>query len=259
MVKNKIHPTAIISKESHLEGEVEVGPFCVIEGRVRIGKGTKIFNNVTIKGDTEIGENNTFFSFSVIGSQPQDLKYKGEKSLLVVGNNNIFREFVTVNSGTNGKETVIGDRNLFMAYSHIAHDCKVGNDCVFANNATLGGHVEVEDKVVIGGLSAVHQFVRIGRLAIIGGCSKVVQDVVPFSMCDGHPAKVYGLNSIGLKRAKIPLEHINQLKSVFKIIFYSQLSLPSAFRKIEQEIVSPCGEVKCLLDFLKLTKRGVSR
>jgi len=258
-MKNKVHPTAIISKKSCLDKDVEVGPFCVIEPNVRIAKGTRIFNNVTIKGDTEIGENNTIFSGAVIGSMPQDLKYKGEKSLLRIGKNNIFREFVTVNSGTNGAVTAIGDNNLFMAYSHIAHDCKVGNDCIFANSATLGGHVHVESRVVMGGLSAVHQFVRIGKLAIVGGCSKVVQDVPPFSMCDGHPAKVYGLNSIGLKRAKISAKDIKQLKSALKIIFYSKLSIPNALKKIDKEIPNPCTGLKYLIDFMKITKRGISR
>ena len=176
---SKIHPTAVISKKAHLDTGVEVGPFSVIGDNVKIGKATKILNSVTICGNTEIGEGNQIFSGAVIGSPPQDLKYKGENSRLYIGNNNNIREFVTINPGTQDNSTHVGSNGLFMAYSHIAHDCHVGDKCIFANNATLAGHVTVEDEVVIGGLSAIHQFVYVGRLAIIGGCSKVVQDVPP--------------------------------------------------------------------------------
>ena len=259
MKKNKIHDTAIISKKSLLDSDVEVGPYSVIDGNIRIAKGTKIYNNVTIRGNTEIGKNNMIFSGVVAGTMPQDLKYKGEGSFLRIGNNNIIREYTTINSGTNSIATSIGDNNLFMAYSHIAHDCIVGNNCIFANNATLGGHVHVDNGAVLGGLSAVHQFVRIGRLAIIGGCSKVVQDIVPFSMSDGHPAKVFGLNSVGLKRAKIPRRDIMQLKSALRIIFHSRLSLSSALKKIKKELPKASGELSCLLQFIEESKRGISR
>lgn len=256
---SKIHPTAIISKKAHLDKDVEVGPFVVIGDNVKIGKGTKILNSVTIAGLTEIGEANNIFSGAVIGSPPQDLKYKGEESFLYIGNNNIIREFVTINPGTQNDSTRIGDNNLIMAYSHIAHDCLVGNKCIFANNATLAGHVEVEDEVVIGGLSAVHQFVRIGKLAIIGGCSKVVQDVPPYSTCDGHPAKVYGINYVGLKRANASQEAMRQLKAAIKILFHSGLSSPHAIEEIKKEFVNPSGELSHLIDFVNNSQRGVSR
>jgi len=258
-MKSKIHSTAIISKKAHLDRDVEIGPYCVIEGKVCIAKGTKIYNNVTIKGNTQIGKKNVLFSGAVIGSMPQDLKYKGEGSFLKIGDNNIFREYITVNSGTNSGATSVGNNSLFMAYSHIAHDCIVGDNCIFANSATLAGHVHVEDEVVLGGLTAVHQFVRIGRLAIIGGCSKVVQDIVPFSMSDGHPAKIFGINSVGLKRAKITTKNIMQLKSAFKIIFHSKLSLSNALTRIEKEFTKNSCELSCLLQFIKESKRGVSR
>jgi UDP-N-acetylglucosamine acyltransferase len=255
----KIHSTAVISKKAKLEKDVEVGPYCVIGDSVKIGKGTKILNNVTISGFTEIGTENNIYSGAVIGSPPQDLKYKGEKSFLYIGKNNTIREFVTINPGTMKNSTRVGDDNLIMAYSHIAHDCQVGSKCVFANNATLAGHVSVEDEVVMGGLSAVHQYVRIGRLAIIGGCSKVVQDVPPYSTSDGHPAKVYGLNYIGLKRSNISKDNMRQLKIAFKILFHSGLSIPNALGKVKENFKNPSQELLHLLSFVDNSKRGISR
>ncbi|MBL7130769.1 MAG: acyl-ACP--UDP-N-acetylglucosamine O-acyltransferase [Candidatus Omnitrophica bacterium] len=255
----KIHPTAVISEKALLDRNVEVGPYSVIGDNVKIGRGTKILNNVTIVGLTEIGSSNKIFSGAVIGSPPQDLKYKGEKNSLCIGKNNIIREFVTINPGTKKNSTRVGDNNLIMAYSHIAHDCQVGSRCVFANNATLAGHVTLEDEVVIGGLSAVHQYVRIGKLSIIGGCSKVVQDIPPYSTCDGHPAKVYGINSIGLKRSKASKDTIRQLKISFKILFHSGFSLPNALKKIKAEFRNSSDELLHLISFIHGSKRGISR
>lgn len=255
----KIHPTALISKKAHLSEGVEVGAYSIIGDAVTILAGTKILNNVTIEGMTEIGKNNTIFTGAVIGSPPQDLKYKGEKSRLLIGNNNIVREFVTMNPGTSNGVTSIGDNNLFMAYSHIAHDCLVAHRCIFANNATLAGHVQVQDEAVLGGLSAVHQFVRIGRLAIIGGCSKVVQDVPPFATCDGHPAKVYGINYVGMKRSKIPQEIIRQLRQAYKILFHSGLTISNATKKIRKDFVDMSDELSSLLAFVSTSRRGISR
>ena len=259
MKNNNIHISAVVSSKAELASDVKVGPFSFIGDNVKIGKGTEIFNNVTITGFAEIGENNKIFSGAVIGSIPQDLKYKGEKSLLIIGDNNIIREFTTMNLGTEGNSTKVGSNNLIMAYSHIAHDCQVGSNCIFANNATLAGHVTVEDDVVIGGLSAIHQFTRVGKFAIIGGCSKVVQDVPPFSMTDGHPAKVFSINYVGLKRAKIPKETMHQLRTAFKILFHSGLSLSSAKEKIKKEINKPKEEVAYLISFVSKTKRGIAR
>ncbi|MFC1709456.1 acyl-ACP--UDP-N-acetylglucosamine O-acyltransferase [Candidatus Omnitrophota bacterium] len=256
---NRIHPTAIISKKAHLDKNVEVGSYSVIGDNVKIGKGSKILNNVTIAGYTEIGSGNKIFSGAVIGTPPQDLKYKGEKSFLYIGKNNIIREFVTINVGTQKNSTKVGDDNLIMAYSHIAHDCRVGSRCVFANNATLAGHVTVEDEVVMGGLSAVHQYVRLGRMAIIGGCSKVVQDIPPYSTSDGHPARIFGINSIGLRRSKVSKDSIRQLRISNKILFHSGLSVPNALKKIKVKFPRPSEELKHLINFIKSSKRGLSR
>lgn len=258
-MKKQIHPTAIISKKAKLADDVEVGPYTIIKEGVAIGSGTKIGPFCIIEGDTTIGKRCKIFSHAVIGSIPQDLKYKGEKSFLVIGDDNIIREYVTMNPGTAASyKTVIGNRNLFMVYSHIAHDCVIGNNCVIANNGTLAGHVIVEDKAVIGGLAGVHQFVRIGTLSIIGGCSKVVQDVVPYSTCDGHPAKVYGLNIVGLERKNVAEQAKGALKKAFKILFFSRLTTATALKKIEKEI-KPLPEIIHLINFIKSSKRGLAK
>jgi len=255
-----IHPTAIISKNAKLAEGVIVGPYSVVGDNVAIGAGTKIAAHCVIEGNTTVGSGCEIFTGAVVGSRPQDLKYKGDDSSLVIGDNNIIREYCTINPGTeDGGITRAGNNNLFMAYSHIAHDCVVGNNCVFANNATLAGHVTVEDKVVIGGLVAIHQFVRMGTLSIVGGCSKVVQDIPPFSTCDGHPARVYGLNLVGIRRHKIEKETIHQLDHAFRILFNSGLSVKHALEQLEKEITDQTKEVAHLVDFVKKSERGISR
>ncbi|HRZ67775.1 MAG TPA: acyl-ACP--UDP-N-acetylglucosamine O-acyltransferase, partial [Candidatus Omnitrophota bacterium] len=195
----KIHPTAIVDKKAELAGSVEVGPYAFIGPDVKIGDGTVVGAHAVIDGYTSIGRNNRIFTGAVIGSITQDLKFKGERSFVKIGDGNIIREYVTVNMGTDrDSSTVVGNNVLLMAYSHVAHDCIVKDGAILANCVALAGYVTIEEKAVIGGLSGVHQFVRIGRLAIIGGCSKATQDVVPFSNCDGHPLKIYGLNTVGL-------------------------------------------------------------
>jgi len=212
-----------------------------------------------IQGNTTIGKNCKVFTGAVIGSAPQDLKYKGEKSFIKIGDNNIIREYATINRAT-GEDglTSIGNDNFIMAYSHIAHDCVINNDCIIANCGTLAGHVKIEDKAVVGGLVAVHQFVRVGSLSIIGGCSKVVQDIPPYSTCDGHPTKVFGLNMLGLRRAQIPKDNITKLKHAFKLLFQAGLSISHALEKIKEEIPI-CPEVEHLIDFTKTSKRGICR
>jgi len=253
-----IHPTAIVSKKAKLAEDIKVGPFSVIGDCVKIGPQVKISGHCLIEGNTTIGSNCEIFSGAVIGSRPQDLKYKGEKSFLEIGDNNIIREYCTFNLGTEeGGKTVVGNNNLFMAYSHVAHDCVVGNNCVIANNGTLAGHVTIEDMAVIGGLVAIHQFVKIGKLSIIGGCSKVVQDIPPYSTCDGHPARVYGLNLIGLRRHDIARESIKQLDCTFKILFNSGLSAKHSLEKIEKE-VQFTPEVTYLVNFIKNSERGIA-
>jgi UDP-N-acetylglucosamine acyltransferase len=257
--KTVIHPTAIVHPDAQLGAGVEVGPFSIIEAAVRIGAGTRIGARVSVEGHTTIGSQCEIFTGAVIGSPTQDKKFKGGKSFVVIGNRNKIREYVTINPGTaEGTETRIGDDNLIMAYAHIAHDCVVGNQTTLANNATLGGHVLIEDRAIIGGLSAVHQFVRVGSLAIVGGCSKVVQDIPPFMMVDGHPAKAYGLNAVGLERADFPPEERLLLKKAFKIVFRSRLTIKSAAALLESEL-PPSPALLSLIEFLKKSERGICK
>ena len=218
---SKIHNTAIIGKNTVIGSNVEIGPYCVIEDGVKIGNDNILHSNVLMSGETDIGTKNTFFPFCSIGSNPQDLKYKGEKSRLIIGNKNIFREYCTANPGTAGDNmiTVIGSLSLFMIGTHIAHDCIIGDNVIMANQATLGGHVHVDNFAVLGGLSAVHQFCRIGKLAMIGGLSAVENDVIPFGLALGNRAKITGVNIIGLKRANhsksVIREYSNSIDKIF--------------------------------------------
>lgn len=256
-----IHKTAVIHPGAQLSSGVSVGPYSIIEGGVTLGDNVRIGSHCVITGQTTIGRNCKIYTGAVIGSAPQDKKHSADDNVFLnIGENNVIREYVTINPGTveGGSKTVIGSNNLIMAYSHIAHDCIVGNKCVMANAATLGGHVTLEDNAMIGGLSAVHQFVRLGRLAIVGGCSKVVQDVPPFSTCDGHPAKVITMNAIGLRRANISNESIRQLKKAFKLLFRSGLSKTTALERIAKEVESS-PEVEHLTFFAKTTERGLCR
>lgn len=255
----QVHKTAIVSKKARLAADIQVGPYSVIADNVTIGQATKIGAYCVIEGNTSIGKSCEIFTGAVVGSRPQDLKYKGQKSFLEIGDNNIIREYSTFNPGTEeNSKTVVGDNNLFMAYSHIAHDCIVGNDCIIANNGTLAGYVTIEDKAVVGGLVAVHQFVRVGKLSIIGGCSKVVQDIPPYSTCDGHPTRIYGLNLVGLRRNNIPKGSIDALNRAFKTLFNSGLSTKHALEKLEKEM-NPCNEVSYLINFIKNSQRGLVR
>ncbi|MDP2921320.1 MAG: acyl-ACP--UDP-N-acetylglucosamine O-acyltransferase [Candidatus Omnitrophota bacterium] len=255
----KIHLSAIVDKKAKLADNVEVGPYAVIGPEAEIAKGVVIGARATIEGYTVIGEGTRIFTGAVIGSPPQDLKYKGEKSFLKIGKNNIIREYVTMNPGTGeGTATSIGDENLFMAYSHVAHDCRIGNKCIIANVGTLAGHVTLEDRVVLGGLAAIHQFTRVGKMAIIGGCSKVVQDIPPFSTCDGNPARVFGLNLVGIERAGVSHKAQAELRKAFKILFHSGLILKHGIEKVKKEL-GEAEEVAYLLTFLKNSERGICR
>lgn len=258
-MSNKIDSRAIVSSKAQLAGGVTVGPFAVIGDKVKIASGTIIDSFAQISGNTEIGKNCHIFSYAVIGSPPQDLKYKGQKSFLIIGQENCIREFVTINPGTEeGSKTDIGNNNLIMAYSHIAHDCQVGSFNIFANAATLAGHVTIGDRVVIGGLVAIHQFCRLGDLSIIGGCSKVVQDIAPYSMADGHPAVVRGVNLIGLRRAKFSSLTISNLKKAFKLIFFENHSFTEAKALVSQKLPAD-KEIDKLVEFISSSKRGMSR
>jgi len=251
-----IHPTALIDKKAELDSEVEVGPYSIIGGHVRIARGCKIGAHVVVEGWTDIGEGCTLLHSSSIGTPPQDLKFKGEETRLLIGRRNIFREFVTLNCGTrNGRgETLIGDDNFFMAYVHVAHDCIVGNRVIMANAATLAGHITIGDHAIIGGLSGIHQFVRIGSYAIIGGCSAVAQDVPPFVSVAGNRARLYGLNLVGLKRHGFSPERIGLLKEAYRLLFRSNLTQKAAISKIAERLDSP--DVAELVKFVESSKRG---
>ncbi len=254
----EIHKTAIVHPQAKLAEGVEIGAYTTVGEHVVLGENVKVGSHCVLTGRTTIGRNTEIFTGVVIGSDPQDRKYNpAEKVYLEIGQENIFREYVTVNPGTaEGGKTVIGNQNLFMAYAHVAHDCVVGNSCVMANVATLAGHVTLEDGAVVGGLAAVHQFVRLGKMSIVGGCSKVVQDIPPYSLCDGHPARVYGLNLVGLKRAKWSTKTIQLLRTAFKILFHSGLLKPHAIAKVQKELPK-LPEIEYLLHFIQTSKRGV--
>lgn len=255
----KIHPTAIVHPDAELGDGVEIGPYSCVSGTVKIGAGTIVAERVSIEGYTTIGADNEIFAGAIIGSRTQDKKFKGGMSFLKIGDRNKIREYVTINPGTKeGTETSIGDDNLLMAYSHVAHDCIIKNHTIIANAGTLAGHVILEDRAIIGGMSAVHQFVRIGKLALIGGCSKVVQDVPPYMIADGHPARVYGLNTIGLDRAGFSKEEKTMIRKVFKVIFKSGLTLKNAIAEIEKQGFSSAS-MTTLVDFLKKSERGICR
>ena len=261
MANKDIHSTAIVHANVKIGKGVSIGPYTVVDENVVLEDNVCIESHCVITGHTVLGEGTKVFSGAVVGSDPQDKKHREEDEVyLEIGKNNVIREFVTINPGTieGGTKTVIGDRNLIMAYCHVAHDCFIGNKCIMANAATLAGHVTLEDKAMIGGFGAIHQFVRIGKLAIIGGCSKVVQDVPPFSMCDGHPAKVMSINSVGLKRSETDSKVVRKLKQAFKILFRSGLAKKTAINKIREDIES-CEEVDHLINFANNSKRGLSR
>ncbi len=255
-----IHPTAIVHPRAELAEDVEVGPYSIIGENVEISRGVKIDSHVRIEGWTRLGENCRVFSFAVLGEAPQDLKYKGEPSELIVGPNNVFREFVTVHRGTaeGGGRTVIGANNLFMAYSHVAHDCLIGNHVIMANAATLAGHIEIQDHAIIGGLAAVHQFVRIGAYALVSGLTGVPRDIPPYALAAGNRARLYGLNLIGLKRHGFSSETILHLKRAYRILFRSHLPLSKALERVSREIPS-FPELERLVEFLRTSRRGVCR
>ncbi|MDX1763416.1 MAG: acyl-ACP--UDP-N-acetylglucosamine O-acyltransferase [bacterium] len=255
-----IHPTSIVHPGAKIADGVEIGPYCIIGEHVKIARGTRVKSHVTINDWTEIGEGCTFFSFSSIGEPPQDLKFKGEESYLRIGRENVFREFITLNRGTKegGGTTVIGDSNFFMAYCHVAHDCRIGNHVIMANAATLAGHITIADHAIIGGLSAIHQFVRIGRHAIIGGASAVPKDVPPFCNATGNRATLHGLNSVGLKRHNFPEETVRELKKAYRLIFRSNLMVQEAMERVQAEVTA-LSEVQELVTFIGESKRGFCR
>ncbi|HUL36462.1 MAG TPA: acyl-ACP--UDP-N-acetylglucosamine O-acyltransferase [Thermodesulfobacteriota bacterium] len=256
-----IHPTAIIDPKAEIGEEVEIGPYSVIERDVFIDEGTKIGPHVVIRHGTHIGKRCQISQFASIGEAPQFSGYKGEKTLLQIGDHNIIREFVTLHRGTakGGGKTVIGNENFIMAYSHVAHDCQIGNQVVMANGATLAGHILIEDFAIIGGLTAIHQFCRVGAYAIIGGLTGVLMDIPPYTKAQGDRAKLFGLNTIGLKRANFSEETLKALKKAYRIFFRSGLTLEKAMKQVGEDEIAQMPEVQHFLQFIQGSKRGISR
>ena len=256
-----IHPTVIIDPKAEIEEGVEVGPYSVIEKGVFIGEGTKIGPHVVIREGTHIGKQCQIFQFASIGEAPQAFFYRGEKTSLFIGDQNIIREFVTLHRGTikGGGKTVIGNGNFFMAYSHVAHDCQIGNQVVLSNGATLAGHILIEDDAIIGGLAAIHQFCQVGTHALISGLTGVSLDIPPYILASGSRAKLFGLNTVGLKRAHFSEETMKALKKAYRIIFRSGLTLEKAMKRVGEDEISQTPEVQHLLQFIRHSKRGISR
>ena len=258
----EIHPTALVSPGAVIGNGSTIGPYSVIGEEVEIGSDCNIHNHVVITGKCRIGKKNTFHSHSVIGGLSQDLKYSSEPTFLEIGDSNNFREFVTINRGTEpDSKTIVGSYGNFLAYSHIAHDCIVGDHVIFSNNGTLAGHVQMGDYAILGGLTAVHQFCRIGKHAITGGCSKIVQDVPPFMVADGNPAEIRSINSIGLQRRGFSQEQIKSLKDAYKIIFLRNLTISDAVTQLKETAsrYSESSPIQELIDFIVSSERGIIR
>jgi UDP-N-acetylglucosamine acyltransferase len=254
-----ISPTAVIHPEAQIGAGCVIGPYCVIGENVALGPGCHLHSHVVIDGHTTLGENNEIFPFASIGLKTQDLKWKGGITRTQIGSHNTFREYVTIHSATgDGEVTTVGSHNHILAYSHIAHNVTLGNHIIMSNVATLAGHILVEDRAVIGGLAAVHQFCRVGTMAIIGGCSKVVQDVPPYMLADGNPARTRTVNKVGLDRNGVSEEVQMALKHAYKILFREGLTIPNALSKIEAEL-PPLPEVRHLVAFARGSERGLSK
>ena len=255
-----IHPTAIISSQAKIGQDVTIGPYSIIGDHVTIGDGTQIMSHVVIDPYVEIGSNCRIFQYAAIGAAPQAVKFKDEETWVKIGNGCIIREFVTIHRGTasGGRLTQIGDQCLLMAYTHVAHDCKVGRNVVMSNAATLAGHISIGDHASIGGLVAVHQFVRIGEYAFVGGKSALVKDVPPYVLAAGDRATLHGLNQVGLKRHGFSPQVISQLKKAFRLIFRIGLTLNEAIERVGAE-VEPTAEVKNFIEFIKSSERGITR
>jgi UDP-N-acetylglucosamine acyltransferase len=255
----RIHPSSAVDPSAEIGDETEIGPFCHVGPGVVLGKACRLVGHVTIAGPSVIGSENVFYPYSSIGQRSQDLKYAGEPTHLEIGDRNSFREFCTVNRGTApGAKTVVGHDGNFLAYSHIAHDCTVGNHVIFSNNGTLAGHVIVEDYAVIGGLSGVHQFCRIGRHSIIGGCTKIVQDVPPYMIADGNPAEVRGVNQVGLERRGFSSDDAKVLREAYRLLYRANLNVKQACEKIATELGNP-DVITHLVSFIESSQRGIIR
>ena len=254
-----IHSSAVIDPGAILGAELEIGPGCVVGRGVTLGDRCRLHSHVVIHGPTTIGADNEFYPFACIGQRTQDLKYTGEPTFLEIGDGNTFREFTTVHRATAPQGvTRVGSRGNFLSYSHIAHDCLIGDDVIFSNNGTVAGHVEVGDRAVIGGLTAVHQFCRVGRLVITGGCSKIVQDIPPFMMADGNPGSIRHINQVGLERAGAEKTTIRAIKDAFRILYRSDLNTAQALERMRAEL-GELPEIQQLVEFVASSKRGIIR
>ncbi|GAB4274082.1 MAG: acyl-ACP--UDP-N-acetylglucosamine O-acyltransferase [Candidatus Rifleibacteriota bacterium] len=253
-----VHPMAVVAQGAKLHPTVKVGPFTVIGPNVEIGENTVIGPNCTIDGYTTIGKNNIISPSVNIGQPPQDIKFKGEKSYVKIGDGNHFREFVTVHLAEGeGNSTIIGDGNLFMAYVHIAHNCVVGSNTIMSNCSTLAGHVEVGDRAVLGGFTGIHQFCKVGCMVMVGGMSKIVKDVPPFIKIDGNPARVIGLNTVGLRRNEVSKESIANIRQLFKVFFRSEMNVSQVMEKWDELVDSKDPYIQKFKEFILKSRRGV--
>lgn len=254
-----IHPTAIIHAGAEIGEGCEIGPYCVIGANVRLGPGNRLHSHVVLDGDTQIGAENEIFPFACIGGRTQDLKWRGGHTRVEIGDRNTFREYVTVHAATaDGGATVVGSHNNLLAYTHIAHDCRLGNHIIMSNLSQIAGHVVIEDHAILGGMSAVHQFSRVGRLAMVAACTPVRKDVAPFMLVSGDPAETVKANLVGLERAGLDPETIRNLGQAHRILFRDGLSTPNALTRLEAELPSS-PELKHLIDFVKSSERGVTK
>ncbi|MEX3982899.1 acyl-ACP--UDP-N-acetylglucosamine O-acyltransferase [Paraburkholderia sp. EG287A] len=261
---SRIHPTAVVESGAQIDESVEIGPFAVIGANVTIGARTKVGSHSVLEGHTTIGEDNTIGHYASIGGRPQDMKYKGEPTKLTIGNRNTIREFTTLHTGTvqDTGITIIGDDNWIMAYVHVGHDCRLGNNVIMSSNAQLAGHVFVEDHAIVGGMTGVHQFVRIGTHSMVGGASALVQDVPPFVIAAGNKAVPHGINVEGLRRRGFSADAISALRSAYRTLYKNGLSLEEA--KVQLADLAQAGgdgdvHVKALLDFVEQSQRGIIR
>lgn len=256
-----IHPTAIVSPLATLGRNVRVGPFCVIGANVELGDECVLHSHVVLEGHSKFGHNNEFFTFAAVGGKTQDLKYTGDPTYLEVGDHNVFRENCTVHRGTHANTiTRIGSHNLFLCYSHVAHDCQIGNHVILSNSVALAGHIEVGDYAIISGVAAIHQFCRVGKHAIVGGLSRVVQDVPPFMIVEGNPSITRGLNTVGLQRRGFDEEAIKELKTAYKKLFLKKdANLTIALSSLKATHTGDVEEVKHLIEFIESSQRGITR
>jgi len=256
---SEIHPTAVIQEGARIGEGCRIGPYCVIGPNVILGTGCELHSHVVIDGHTEIGSENTFYPFASIGLRTQDLKWDGGTTWTRVGFNNTFREYVTIHSATaDGDATVIGSHNNLLAYTHVAHDCQLGDHIIMSNVGTLAGHVIVEDRAIVGGLAAVHQFCRIGTMSIIGGCSKVVQDVPPYMMVNGNPAAMRTLNKEGLKRNGVNEDTQKSMRQAYRILFRSEQTFTNAVKQVRADVATS-PELEHLLAFIESSERGIAK